>query len=542
MTAATALNVHLWEQQQQQPEWQCQVQQQYVATLAAALLLLWHCLALLLSTCWLPAIVPTIGPSTELALLVLTGPQGGLAPDTDIPVLDIARQRATTTVRLVAGCTRFWAERVSTDAGTQDRAAAVEEEAVFVSDTVQQAIILHLAALVYACRQQQQQRQQAANDGSSSSSWAPAEAKRVLRQLGLPLDLVQHYASLERKAVPGVDEPILDDMIGALANLQAAIDARARSLAQPDGVWAVRSARSMAAAAEAQAAAEAANEATKAAAADGAAAADEAAAAAVAIQTAIARAAAAAPAAAAAAQAGAGAGAAGGAAAADADAPVAADAAVQTFLAAVSDIIEGKAEFAAAAERAKAAIAATAESLENAEAAVDHLAYTADANIHVAQTCPGFTLSQLVYLVLESISVLGFKQDRLKAAVGALSFMARLLAYARAQATTDRVAPEASRVHSYAEGCVGYIWLGLGKQLQQASGVAEAELEGYSHQLATAAAAGGSPTSRSQRPEVMQTSNSGSVQTPADAAARLQVLLSMHGRCLFGAISLYQGE
>jgi hypothetical protein len=41
------------------------------------------------------------------------------------------------------------------------------------------------------------------------------------------------------------------------------------------------------------------------------------------------------------------------------------------------------------------------------------------------------------------------------------------------------------------------MWLGLGKQLQQASGVAEAELEGDGLQPAAAAAEGGSDASSS---------------------------------------------
>jgi hypothetical protein len=93
-------------------------------------------------------VLATISPAAELALQILTAPQGGLAPTVANPTFKRARECATTAVMAVRMCVMAWDEaavaasvrRAGYD--TLDRAAA-PEEAAMVSDVVQQAIILH---------------------------------------------------------------------------------------------------------------------------------------------------------------------------------------------------------------------------------------------------------------------------------------------------------------------------------------------------------------------------------------------------------------
>jgi hypothetical protein len=87
----------------------------------------------------------------------------------------------------------------------------------------------------------------------------------------------------------------------------------------------------------------------------------------------------------------------------------------------------------------------------------------------------------------------------------------------------------------YAEGCVLCVWSVLGKQLQQAAGVAEAELEGDGSQPGDAAEAGSNSSGGPLYREGVE------VEVPGDAAARMQMLWEEYSRCLFGAIMLYQG-
>jgi len=133
---------------------------------------------------WVLHVLPTIQPAAELAIHVLAGPGGGLAPDLTNPTYNLARQHAAVSVALIGGCVTVWDQMIEAEAirkagpGSTKRAAS-REEAPLLSDIVQQATILHAAVFIQACRQQQKQQQQAAADGggssSSSSSWAPAE-------------------------------------------------------------------------------------------------------------------------------------------------------------------------------------------------------------------------------------------------------------------------------------------------------------------------------------------------------------------------------
>jgi hypothetical protein len=124
---------------------------------------------------WVMHILPTLGPAAELALQVLTGPGGGLAPNTTHPAYSIARQHAAMSVTLVGCCVKQWDVMIEAEAirkagpGSAKR-GATREEAVVVSDIVQTAIILHCCVFIHACRQQQQQRGADAAAGSSSSS------------------------------------------------------------------------------------------------------------------------------------------------------------------------------------------------------------------------------------------------------------------------------------------------------------------------------------------------------------------------------------
>jgi hypothetical protein len=80
------------------------------------------------------------------------------------------------------------------------------------------------------------------------------------------------------------------------------------------------------------------------------------------------------------------------------------------------------------------------------------------------------------------------------------------------------------------------MWLGLGKQLQRASGVAEAELEGDGSQ----AAAGASDSQSSRWADATVASDGGNFKLPPDAASRLSMLWQDCSRCLFMAVSFYQ--
>lgn len=92
VTAATKLNEHLKQQQQHAS----------LAALAAALLHVWSCIGCACTHEWLMAVLPAIGPAAELALAMLTGPQGGLAPNFDAHVFQDARQHAARSVSYLA--------------------------------------------------------------------------------------------------------------------------------------------------------------------------------------------------------------------------------------------------------------------------------------------------------------------------------------------------------------------------------------------------------------------------------------------------------
>jgi hypothetical protein len=77
--------------------------------------------------------------------------------------------------------------------------------------------------------------------------------------------------------------------------------------------------------------------------------------------------------------------------------------------------------------------------------------------------CPGFHPAQLVYLTLEYICVLGLGQDRLTSDLAGLSLLSLVLLFTKGQVNAKVPAAEASVQKQYAEGCVEYIWSGLGR-------------------------------------------------------------------------------
>jgi hypothetical protein len=451
ISAVSKLNTHLRQQQQQQQQQQeqeqeqqptplAQRQQEELAVLAAGLLNMFNSFAHLFSTTGVLHVLPTMGSAAELALLVLTGPQGGLAPNTDNLAFEAARELAATTIFAVGSSVMAWAHSGGQPGSV--RVAAAPEEAVMVSDTVQQAVILHFAVLVPAARRKQRQRQRAMNasssNASSSSSWAPAAAKRLLQHLGFPLGMVQQYASVVCRASQLAAEPLIHQVENGLSYMQSAIEARVAALQQPDSQWVARFSGAMAAAA------------------------------------------------------------------------------------------------------AAAAAAATAD--PSPERSVTLAAFQ-----HAV--CPAVHPLQLVQLVLDAIHVMGFTQAKLTADTVAISFVARLLTFAQTQVIFVGVpATEASVWQGYAKSCVESIWLGLGKQLQQASGVAEAELEENAHdaQVTSASAATAAEVDDGSATPAWQWSaglrGGATLQLPADAVGRLQLVWSTYSRCLFGAIGLYQGE
>jgi hypothetical protein len=438
MTAANKLIAHL-KQHQQQPGQQEQQQQQRVqlAVHAGALLRLWSCMAHFFREQGVMAVLPTIGPAAELALQVLTGPQGGLAPYISSTTFVEVRQRPIGAMLLIGICVSACDDAVNASvagrAGPSSASRAPnQEEAVVVSDTVQLAMILHCAVLIHAARQQQRkQRAKSGSSSSSSSRWAPAEAKHLLQQLSFPLELVQHYADVACKiptrgrAPPNADT-LVEGMIAGLHHLQRAVHLRILALQHPE--WVGRYSRVMAAAAE--------------------------------------------------------------------------------------------------------AAAGTA-------AAAAHLFGSLEPDIGEHMLCQGVRPLQLAFLHLKFICIMGVTQDRLMTAVAALSLIPQLLSSAQVQVVTGTTAIEPADMQRYAHSCLECVWLGLGKQLQQASGVAEAELEGDGSSQAAAAAGGDEYSSRWL--DSASTLGGGELHLPADAAGRLQMVWEVYSKCLFESTALYEG-
>jgi hypothetical protein len=157
-------------------------------------------------------------------------------------------------------------------------------------------------------------------------------------------------------------------------------------------------------------------------------------------------------------------------------------------------------------------------------------------------TCPGFHPLQLVYLALEYLCVLDLGHVKLKSGQMALSFIDLLLKTAHRPMPSPLAGQEAATQQAFAERCVEYIWSGLGKQLQRAAGVAEAELEGDGSQPA-AAVTGSSSSSSSSREEDAKFKREGvEAELPADAVARMRMLWQAYSPCLFGSILLYKYE
>jgi hypothetical protein len=137
---------------------------------------------------------------------------------------------------------------------------------------------------------------------------------------------------------------------------------------------------------------------------------------------------------------------------------------------------------------------------------------------------------QLAFLTLEYVCVLGLGLDQLVPGVIGLVFLAVMLNFTMKQVALRVSVLGASEQQAFAEGCVEYIWSGLGKQLQRAAGVAEAELEGDSSQPAAAACSSSSSTQMMQ-----ECVNAG---LPADAVGRLRLVWVECGACLVHAAML----
>jgi hypothetical protein len=190
-------------------------------------------------------LLPALPIAAELALHVLTGPEGcGLACGLSTMPYTTAVADAAVAIKLVEACAAQWNVMALTEtqqAGGVIRAATREEAPVF-SDTVQRALILHCCALVQAWREGDHRQQQAAAAASTapshgSSSWAPIGAKNLLRQLGFPLAAVQHYASAVCNTFT-VAAASMQHAVFSLTAVQAAITNRLKALRQPD--WLVR--------------------------------------------------------------------------------------------------------------------------------------------------------------------------------------------------------------------------------------------------------------------------------------------------------------
>lgn len=221
--AATQLNSYLSTPQQphQQPP-------NIIIEQALSLLHLWNCLGQPYTPQWVLQVLPTLAPAAELALYVLAGPGGGIAPDVQQDVHSRARQHASVTVLLLGGCLTAWDDIIEQQAvqGAGARRAANAAEAAVVSDVMQRAMLLHSAVCVCANRHHQQQQQRATGRSSSRSrSWAPTEAAHVLGQLGFPLECVEGYMAAVCKAMAHPD-PLLNHMETSLTRVQCVINIR----------------------------------------------------------------------------------------------------------------------------------------------------------------------------------------------------------------------------------------------------------------------------------------------------------------------------
>jgi hypothetical protein len=176
--------------------------------------------------------------------------------------------------------------------------------------------------------------------------------------------------------------------------------------------------------------------------------------------------------------------------------------------------------------------------IEAAAAAATYPAVGTDPSGIAAQhiTCPGFHPIQLAFLALEyTTCVLGLDLGDVAPSLMGLSFMSLMLKCASKQVALGLCSLEPAAQQAYAEGCVEYVWSGLGKQLQRAAGVAEAELEGDGSQ--PAAAADGDSISKG-----VVILDGVRVELPADDCERLRMLWEEYSGCLFSATVLYAGE
>lgn len=149
----------------------------------------------------------------------------------------------------------------------------------------------------------------------------------------------------------------------------------------------------------------------------------------------------------------------------------------------------------------------------------------------------GFLPEQLANLALEVLGVGGpLGPGHITPAVAGLGMISGMLRMAVSLRPLQLPPLERSERERYAEGCVTYVWHGLGQQLLRASGVAEAELvEGV----------GGSDTSGGHQAPARVYSEVGQdgvwEDLPAGGLEQMHVMWKHFSSCLLYALGLYEG-
>jgi hypothetical protein len=250
VTAATHLNSYLSKQHLQQLKQQQPQLHQQLTELVIAMLYMWTTIANPFTYQWVLKVLPAMHIAAELALHVLTGSEGGgLACDFSIQRHNAAVQFAGAAIQIVGRCvdmSREAADEQAQQGGPGAMGYFMRPEPALISDAVQKALILHLCLFVRAWREEQQQQRQQLQGGrsrssdsksssSSSGSWAPAEATKLLQQLGVSLDAAQPYTYAVSAAF---DTTLMQQMDLALQCFAGSV--KLRTLALSDPGWAQR--------------------------------------------------------------------------------------------------------------------------------------------------------------------------------------------------------------------------------------------------------------------------------------------------------------
>jgi hypothetical protein len=242
VTAATHLNSYLTQQHLQQLKQQQPQLHQQLTELVIAMLYMWSAIASPFTYDWVLKVLPAIHIAAELALHVLTGSEGGgLACDLNIHRHSVAVQHAGVAIQVVGRCLDEYREAADDQArrsGFGNRRYPRCPEPALVSDVVKKALVLHLCILVRGLRDKQQQQQdkqqqgghRLSTDSSSSGSWAPAEATKLLQQLGVSLDAAQPYTYVVSAAFSNT---LLQQTDVALTCLAGSIKLRTIALSDP---------------------------------------------------------------------------------------------------------------------------------------------------------------------------------------------------------------------------------------------------------------------------------------------------------------------